>query len=91
MKFINFLVKKFINFLAKKFINFLAIPSKPFALVFDFPLCSGTNLIKIAVYHIMAKAEPSHGSSGWTLCIVYPLFWKSNALFSSISLNHSLF
>jgi hypothetical protein len=30
--------------IAKKLMNFLAITSKPFALVFDFPLCSGTTL-----------------------------------------------
>jgi hypothetical protein len=39
-----------------KFINFLAIPSKPFALVFDFSalaFCLGTTLIEIAVYNII--------------------------------------
>ena len=30
--------------IAKKFINFLAIPSKPFALVFDFSALLGNNL-----------------------------------------------
>jgi hypothetical protein len=40
-------------FITMKFVNYLAIPSKPFALVFDFSalaLCFGTTLIEIAVY-----------------------------------------
>jgi hypothetical protein len=39
--------------IAKKLMNFLAIPSKPFALVFDFSALLGT-LIEIAVYSIYA-------------------------------------
>jgi hypothetical protein len=50
--------------IANKIINFLAIPSKPFALVFDFPLCSETTLIEIAIY--------AGASEGGAKCICPP-------------------
>ena len=39
--------------IAEKIINFLALPSKPFALVFDFSALLGTTLIEKAVYSVM--------------------------------------
>jgi hypothetical protein len=47
---LNTSAKCLLQGIVNKFINFFAIFSKPFAPVFDFPLCLGTTLIEIAVY-----------------------------------------